>query len=322
MSSDETETKKSFWAHISDLRVALVRSAMAIGIAMVVCLLVVKHIVAVLQYPLQNMDMFHTPKPTVSFKVGEHRVGPYVVTREQFPALPQGEAPQAVYEISSMQVGAEQVPTLKLLPPETTRTPDSLRVKLYNFSPAEGFMVAFHVALYSSLVVASPVWIYQLLAFLVPALNRTEKKMLLPWMFWGVVLFLFGVLSTYFVLLPLALTASMEYSDLLGFDGTMWRADDYIRFATRFIFGMGVGFQFPLIVLFLVKLGILHYKQLMKYRRHVFLACFILGAILTTPEWITQVSMAVPMYILYEICIIIAWYWDRKKRKSGEIIEV
>jgi sec-independent protein translocase protein TatC len=65
-----------------------------------------------------------------------------------------------------------------------------------------------------------------------------------------------------------------------------------------------------------VKLGILDYKDLAKYRRHVCVLSFILGAVLTTPEVITQIAMAVPLYLLYEICIWVAWYWDRKKRRA------
>ncbi len=73
-------------------------------------------------------------------------------------------------------------------------------------------------------------------------------------------------------------------------------------------------------MLLLVKIGILTHKQLAHYRRHVIVLSLILGAILTTPEPITQVAMAVPLYLLYEICIWIAWYWDRQKRRRGEIV--
>ena len=81
-----------------------------------------------------------------------------------------------------------------------------------------------------------------------------------------------------------------------------------------------LGVDVELVVLLLVKLGILGYKDLTKYRRHVIIVALILGALLTTPEVITQVAMAVPLVILYEVCIWIAWYWERKKRKSGEYV--
>jgi sec-independent protein translocase protein TatC len=158
--------------------------------------------------------------------------------------------------------------------------------------------------------------------FFMPALRIRERQVFFTWLGWSVLLFFAGVLLTYFVVLPLALRASVEYSDLLGFNALDWRADDYIRFVSKFIFGMGLGFQFPIVVLLLVKLGLIGYKDLKKYRRHVIVVSFILGAVLTTPEVITQVAMAVPLCLLYEICIWVAWYWERKKRKAGEIIDV
>jgi len=82
---------------------------------------------------------------------------------------------------------------------------------------------------------------------------------------------------------------------------------------------MGLGFQFPVIVLLLVKMGLVTHHQLARYRRYVIVLCLILGALLTTPEVITQVCMAVPLYILYEASIWIAWYWDWKKRKAARL---
>ena len=93
-------------------------------------------------------------------------------------------------------------------------------------------------------------------------------------------------------------------------------ASDFNAAKQLVVLGMGLGFQFPIVVLFLVKLGYLTHATLAKYRRHVCVASFILGAVLTTPEVITQVAMAIPLYLLYEICIWIAWYWERKKRRA------
>jgi sec-independent protein translocase protein TatC len=105
----------------------------------------------------------------------------------------------------------------------------------------------------------------------------------------------------------------------MGVEAYDWRADEYISFVTRFILGMGIGFQFPVIVLLLVKIGILTHHQLAQFRRHVIVLSLVVGALLTTPEVITQISMAVPLCILYECAIWIAWYWDWKKRKAARL---
>jgi sec-independent protein translocase protein TatC len=325
MTDDPTDStqKKSFWEHFEDLRKAIIRSAIAVGLALVVCLLFADKLVKVLEYPLQRIDRFEKPHPTVSFQIGSTKLGPYAVTRDQFAGLPAGEAaPHAVFQVGVMQVGQEQVATLKLLPPTAESGMSNLRVRLHNFGPAEGFFIAFHVSFYAALIVAAPFWMYFLGSFIMPALNVRERQAVFPWVGWSFLLFIIGVLGTYFVLLPISLRASVAYSDLLGFDGYDWRADDYISFVTHFILGMGLGFQFPIIVLFLVKIGVVTHQQLAHYRRHVFVLSFILGAVLTTPEVITQIAMAVPLYLLYEICIWIAWYWERKKRRSEAIVDV
>jgi len=308
--------KKSFWGHLADLRSALIRSAIAIGAALIICLLISPWIVKVLMVPLSRTHMFEKAKPTITLQIGDTKLGPYEVTREQFPGLPPGDAPHVVFRMGMATVGKEQVATLTMDPTATPADAAS-EVTLHNFSPAESFMVAFHVALFAALAVSAPFWIYFLGGFILPALNLKERSVIFQWLGWSAFLFLAGVLSTYFLLLPVALRASVQYSRLLGFSAQDWRAIEYINFTCKFIFGMGLGFQFPLVVLFLVKIGILTHEQLTKYRRHVAVLALILGAVLTTPEVVTQVAMAVPLYLLYEICIWIAWYWERKKRKAG-----
>jgi sec-independent protein translocase protein TatC len=237
-----------------------------------------------------------------------------VVTREEFPGLPPGDAPNVVFRVGAAEVGKQQVLTLTMdpsLPPA-----DAVDIRLHNLSPAEAFLVAFHVAIYAALAVSSPFWIYFLGGFILPALNLRERSVIFSWLGWSAGLFLAGMLSTYFILLPVALRASVQYSNLLGFSAQDWRADEYINFTCKFLFGMGLGFQFPLVVLFLVKIGVLSHSDLAKYRRHVAVLSLILGAVLTTPEVVTQVAMAIPLYLLYEICIWIAWYWERKKAKA------
>jgi sec-independent protein translocase protein TatC len=317
-SAQPAEAHKSFWGHLEDLRQALIRSAIAIGLALIVCLLFTDRLVLLLEYPLHHIDLFEKAKPTVSFRIGAQKFGPFAVAPEQFPALPPGDAPHALFDLATVKVGQDSVLALKPAPEDPAEDTSANKVRLHNFGPAEGFFVAFHVALYGALVVSSPFWMYFLGSFIFPALNLRERRALFPWLGWSVTLFMIGVLSTYFVLLPVALRASVMYSNWLGFEGLDWRADDYISFVTRFIVGMGLGFQFPIVVLLLVKIGVLTYEQLAHYRRHVIVVSFILGALLTTPEVITQVAMALPLCILYEICIWIAWYWERKKRRAGE----
>jgi sec-independent protein translocase protein TatC len=313
--TEDSGVKKSFWDHLRDLRTALLRSAIAIGLALVVCLFMADKLVTILEYPLKRIDLFQKPKPSVAFKIGDTQLGPYVVTPEQFAGFPEGAANQVVFQIGVTQIGDQQVATLKALPPLPVEG-GSLRVRLHNLSPTEAFFVAFRVALYGGIIVAAPFWIYFMGQFFLPALSVRERSVLFQWLGWGVLLFFTGILMTYFFLLPVALRASVEYSQMMGFEAYDWRANEYISFVTKFIVGMGVGFQFPVVVLLLVKLGFLTHHQLGYYRRHVVVLSLIMGALLTTPEVFTQVAMAVPLYILYEISILIARYWDWRDRRA------
>jgi sec-independent protein translocase protein TatC len=327
MSADHEPTPEpgllsSFWGHLEDLRRAIVRSAIAIGIALLLCMFLAPRLVDILDYPLQRIDIFSAPTPTVTIKLGETKLfGPVKVTRDQFPALPPGDAPHAVYQLATSPL-ANGEPGLKLTLDPAAPAKESLQVQLNNLAPNEAFFTAFHISLYGALVLSSPFWVYFLGSFILPAFHLHERRVIFSWMGWSIFLFLLGVLATYFFLLPVALRASVEYSRWLGFEATIWRADSYVNFVCMFIFGMGLGFQFPLVVLFLVKIGLLTHRQLASYRRHVIILSLILGAVLTTPEVITQVAMAVPLCLLYEICIWIAWYWEWKKRRAGGVIEM
>ncbi len=307
--------RQSFLGHLEDLRQALVKCAWSLGLALVLCLLCVDKITWVLEYPLRHMQIFAQPRPTVAFALGKNILGPYEVSREQFAGLPEGAAPHAVFRVGTAKVGEAQVLTLALEPAEAG--PPSPMVRLRNYGPAEAFYIAFKVALYAAFVLSAPFWLFFAGQFILPALKVREKGFLRLWLGWGVLLFFLGVATTYFLLLPVALRASVEYSHLLGFEATEWRAEEYISFCTNFMLGMGFGFQFPLVLLTLVKIGLIDHRFLAKYRRHALVLSFVLGAVLTTPEVITQVAMALPLYLLYESCIWIAWYWERKKKRRA-----
>jgi sec-independent protein translocase protein TatC len=195
--------------------------------------------------------------------------------------------------------------------PLTASTP----VELINLSPAEGFFVAFQVAFYGGLVLASPFILYFVGQFVIPAMKRKEKEYFYRAFTIGLFLFLLGVCFCYFILMPMALTASVKYSEWLGFGAFQWRAGEYISFVCKFMLGMGLGFEMPVVVLLLVRMGMVTADQLAKFRAYMVVINLILGAVLTTPEVITQIMMFIPLQLLYEVSIQIARYWERQEKK-------
>jgi sec-independent protein translocase protein TatC len=177
---------------------------------------------------------------------------------------------------------------------ETTRT------HLVSFSPTENFTTFMRVSLFSGIALAMPVILYEIYAYIDPALYPNERRFVrlsgLPIL--G--LFVLGMAFCYFILLPNAIKFLISFgSDVLE---NQLRASDYISFVTTFILGVGVVFEVPVLIYTLVRVGVVQRSWLAKQRRYVFLLAFVLGAILTpTPDPFNQTLVAVPMYLLWEL---------------------
>jgi sec-independent protein translocase protein TatC len=192
-----------------------------------------------------------------------------------------------------------------------------LRVDLVNLSPAGGFVVAFQLAIYTGAVLAAPFILYFIAQFVFPALRIREKKYFYRGLLIGLGLFFIGVAFCYFILMPVALSASQLYSNWLGLGASQWRAEEYISFICKFMLGMGLGFELPVVILALVKIGVIDYRTLAAARRYMIVVNLFLGAVLTTPEVITQLIMFVPLQLLYELSVLIAWYWYRQDQRRS-----
>ena len=224
------------------------------------------------------------------------------------------------HHLEPVTIGTNQV--LGVRADADSSAAERLIIPIVSFGPASAFIVAVQVAAYAGVIIASPFILYFVAAFVFPALKMKERKYIYRGLFYGVGLFFTGVGFCYFVLMPIALSASVVYTEWLGFSVPQWRAEDYIGFVSKFMLGMGLGFEMPVILLVLVKIGVLSYRTLAKARRYVIIVNFFLGAILTTPEIITQVLMALPLQFLYEVTVWIAWYWERKERKRAAAEEL
>jgi sec-independent protein translocase protein TatC len=254
----------------------------------------------------------------VAVSFGTNRLGAFQLTAEQQKSLNLGTNRFVSVQVEPLVIGTNQVLGWRASSdPAAVADAQRLKIDLINLSPAGGFVVAFQVAIYGGTVLASPFIFYFAATFVFPALKLRERKYIYRGLVFGGGLFLLGVAFCYFALMPLALTAAQMYSHWLGFGAFQWRAEDYISFVCRFLLGMGLGFELPVVILTLVKIGILDYRTLSRARRYVIVINLILGAVLTTPEPITQIVMFVPLQVLYEITVWIAWYWDRRDRKRA-----
>jgi sec-independent protein translocase protein TatC len=315
---------KSFLEHLEDLRWVLIKSLAAGGIAILACLIGGNYVVRVLEWPLKRAPARHSAhQQTVRFTLGTNQLGIFrLSTNEPFAAL-LGTNRFVQFEISPVLVGTNLLlgANIKRDPQAGSGEEDRLLIPVTTFGPAAAFIVATKAAFYAGLVIASPFIFYFVAAFVFPALKMREKKYVYRGLGFGAGLFLIGVAFCYFILMPVALSASTQYSEWLGLPVNQWRAEEYFSFVCKFMLGMGLGFELPVVVLTLVKIGVLDYRMLASARKYVIVINFILGAVLTTPEVITQILMAIPLQLLFEISVWITWYWERQEKKREKLAE-
>jgi len=176
---------------------------------------------------------------------------------------------------------------------------------LISLSPTENFTTYFRVALFAGIALAMPVILYEIYAYIDPALLPKERRFV---RFMGlpvIGLFIGGMLFCYFVLLPNAIKFLISFGE--ENIKNQLRAADYISFVTIFILGMGLIFEVPVAVFALVKIHVITRAWLAKQRRYAILAAFVIAAVITpTPDPFNQTLVAVPMYLLFELGLFLA----------------
>jgi len=244
----ESETSKPFLEHLEDLRWTIVKIAITLGVAMIVCFAFRSSLVRLLQAPLRDVG--------------------------------------------------SQVGTLKAL------------------GITDSIVISFHLAFYAGIVLSFPLLLYFLAEFVLPALTAVEKRFLFPAIGVSFALFLLGVMVCYFWLLPKTILFFFRDTESLGWAPT-WTVQQYYSFVTRFTLGFGLAFELPVVVLALVQFGLITYRFMARTRPYAVVLIFIMATIITpTPDILTLVALALPMCLLYESCIWIAWLMERRRQKQ------
>jgi sec-independent protein translocase protein TatC len=244
----ESETSKPFLEHLEDLRWMIVKMAITLAAAMIVCFAFRSALVHILQAPLRDVG--------------------------------------------------SQIGTLKAL------------------GITDSIVISFHLAFYAGIVLSFPLLLYFLAEFVLPALTVVEKRFLFPAIGVSFALFLLGVLVCYFWLLPKTILFFFRDTESLGWAPT-WTVQQYYSFVTRFTLGFGLAFELPVVVLALVRFGLITYRFMARTRPYAIVLIFVLATIITpTPDILTLIAMALPMCLLYESCIWIAWLMERRNTKS------
>jgi len=180
----------------------------------------------------------------------------------------------------------------------------------------EAFFTYLKVALFSGIILSTPVIFYQFWMFVAPGLYEKEKQHMIPIVFLSTFFFVGGSFFGYFIVFPYG------FKFFLGFASEIIRPlpsmREYLSFASKLLLAFGLVFELPLVITFLAKLGIVSVSFLKKNRKYALLLFFMGAAILTPPDVVTQVMMALPLIVLYEISIIGARIFGKKKSEEDD----
>ena len=190
-------------------------------------------------------------------------------------------------------------------------TCEATKLRLIALSPTENFTTFMRVSLFSGIALAMPVLLYEIYAYIDPALYPNERRFI-RWTGLPVLgLFILGMAFCYVILLPNAIKFLINFgSDVID---NQLRASDYIGFVTTFILGVGLVFEVPVIIYALVRVGVVERSWLAKQRRYVFLLAFVIGAVITpTPDPFNQTLVAIPMYLLWELGLFLSRFVPKR----------
>lgn len=350
------EEEKPFLAHLEDLRIMITRVVLTLLISTLACFVYKDELMSIIRRPVEQVwvERHEATLPEnekislddwenaltfaeVSAPLGQYdsgladrwwekatdqrtrRLTEAAIIYRASLKLPEDAREDFIQSVSDEKSEAREL-ALKLLvtkPTDNLNAEGNLRL-MSSLKPTETFMLTMKLAFFAGIIVSFPFLLYFLLQFIVPGLKDEERKALWPALLIGFGLFLGGVFFAYFFVLPNVLTFFYEWGKSMGISND-WRIGYYISFATTFVLIFGLAFELPVVVMTLVKIGLLSHSMMRETRSYAILAIFVIAALITpTPDMMTLSLLAVPMVILYEICIWLSYFHEKKVKKLEE----
>ena len=294
--------------HLDELRTRLILSAVVLAVAFGFCLWQNHALLHIINKPLQTQTRKQVAK-------GQGTVGQAVLAQQG--VLKVSADTQAALEVlaqprSGLSASARaQLPALiRSLKRDVARIPrDPQGDNPVTLGVGEPFTTTITVALYFALVFALPFILYQLYGFVLPALSPEERRVAMPLLAAVPCLFVVGVAFGYFIVLPAAVRFFVNFNS--SEFNVLVQASQFYKFAGTILLAMGLVFQVPVVILAATRVGLVTVEQLRKHRRYAILACAVVAAFLPG-DAITLLLETVPLYLLYEVSILVAAFVNRR----------
>ena len=187
-------------------------------------------------------------------------------------------------------------------------------LQIIGTGPADAFIVGLQVAVLAGFLLALPFLFFQLWRFIEPGLVENEKRMAIPFVFFSTVFYSSGVLFCYYIMLPFAF--GYFYEQFVSYEmSAQIKIDEYLSFVVKMVLVFGFVFELPIVSYFLARVGILTHTWLIKQARLSVVIIFVVAAVLTPPDVVSQICLAAPLLVIYAMSIGIAYHFNRKREK-------
>ncbi|MCH7323955.1 twin-arginine translocase subunit TatC [Solibacillus sp. MA9] len=186
------------------------------------------------------------------------------------------------------------------------------------FSPADPLTVYLQMTFIIAAVIVSPILLYQLWAFITPGLHDKERKATLKYIPYAFVLGIGGMAFAYFILFPFVMRFMTELSSDLNITQTIG-INEFFSFLLKLVVPFGILFQLPVVTLFVARLGIINPKLMIKFRKYAYFVLIVISVLLAPPDFVSNIIIAIPLFILYEVSIVISRIGYRKYEKAEAV---
>jgi sec-independent protein translocase protein TatC len=316
------DTTMSLGDHLEELRMRLILAILGLVVGTIICLFFGRRIIAFIEQPYNRIMEGYAESKVEEFQT------PWVYLSDTFftnlleaidsdPNAPEID-PNAV--TFAKRIYADTVTSLFEDPNYVAAVAEvhsSAAGKLIVIAPADAFIGFMKISLISGLILSSPWVFYHLWMFVAAGLYSNERRYVRIAVPFSTSLFVIGALFFLFVVAPLSLKFFLGFGHYIGVSST-WTFQKYVSFVTMLMLVFGAGFQTPIAIFVLNRTGLVSIAALKRSRKYVIIGMFALAAVATPPDVISQITLAVPLYALFELGILLSWLAERKKKSEDK----